>query len=96
MNKVELEAWKAFVLVEKNFLGSNKARNYVELVNSMLNAFKNLGCNKIVQVHYLSLHMDRFPENLGSMSDEQRERFHQDLERDGDQVSESLGRSHDR
>ena len=26
MNEVELEAWKAFVLVVKNFLGKNKAR----------------------------------------------------------------------
>ena len=36
MNEVELEAWKAFVLVVKNFLGNNKARNYEELVNNML------------------------------------------------------------
>ena len=28
MNEVELKAWKAFVLVVKNFLGNNKARNY--------------------------------------------------------------------
>ena len=27
MNEVELEAWKAFVLVVKKFLGSNKVRN---------------------------------------------------------------------
>ena len=45
MNEVELETWKAFVLVVKNFLGNNKARNYAELVNNMLTAFRNLGCN---------------------------------------------------
>ena len=28
IEEVELEAWKAFVLVMKNFLGNNKARNY--------------------------------------------------------------------
>ena len=28
MNEVELEAWKAFVLKVKYFLGNNKARNY--------------------------------------------------------------------
>lgn len=79
MNEVELEAWKAFVLVVKNFLGNNKARNYAELVNNMLTAFRNLGCNMSVKMHYLFSHMDRFPENLGSMSDEQGERFHQDM-----------------
>ena len=31
------------------------------------------------KMHYLFSHMDRFPEKLGSMSDEQGERFHQDL-----------------
>ena len=79
MNKVELETWKAFVLVGKNFLGNNKARNYAELVNNMLTAFRNLGCNMSVKMHYLFSHMDRFPENLGSTSDEQGERFHQEL-----------------
>ena len=79
MNEVELEAWKTFVLIVKNFLGYNKARNYAELVNNMLTAFRNLGCNMSVKMHYLFSHMDLFPENLGSMSDKQRERFHQDL-----------------
>ena len=70
MNEVEPEAWKAFVLVMKNFLGNNKARNYAELVN-MLTAFRNLGYNTSVKMHYLFSHMDRFFENLGSMSDKQ-------------------------
>ena len=64
MNEVELEAWKAFVLVVKNFLGNNKARNYTELVNNMLITFRNLGCNMSVKMHYLFSHMDWFPENL--------------------------------
>ena len=79
MNKVEQEAWKAFVMVVKNFLGNNKARNYAQLVNNMLTAFRNLGCSVSVKMHNLFSHMDRFPENLGSMSDELGERFHQNL-----------------
>ena len=78
MNEGEQEAWKAFVLVVKNFLGNNKARNYAEHVHNMLTAFRNLGCNMRIKMHYLFSHMDRFPENLGPMSDEQGERFHQD------------------
>ena len=31
------------------------------------------------KIHYLFSHMDRFPENLGAMSDEQGGRFHQDI-----------------
>ena len=79
MNEVELGAWKAFVLVVNNFLGNNKARNYTKLVNNMLTAFRNLGCNMIVKMHNLFSHMGRFREILDSMSDEQGERFHQDL-----------------
>ena len=45
MNEVKLEEWKALVQVVKTFLGNNKARNYAELVNNMLTAFRNLGCN---------------------------------------------------
>ena len=74
MKEMKLEAWKAFVLVVKNFLGNNKAREYAEVVNNMLTAFRNLGCNMSVKMHYLFSHMDRFPENLGSMKDEQGER----------------------
>ena len=32
-----------------------------------------------VKMDYLFSHMDQFPENLGSMSDEQGKRFYQDL-----------------
>ena len=81
MNEVELEALKAFILEVKNFLGNNKARNYAELVDNMLTAFKNLGCNISVKMHYLFSHMDRFPEIPSGP------------ERDGDKVSGSLGRS---
>ena len=41
--------------------------------------FRNLGCKMSVKMHNLFSLMDRFPENPGSMSDEQGERFHQDL-----------------
>ena len=80
MNRTELEAWSSFVLVVKTFLGNNKALNYADLFSNMLIAFKNLGCNMSIKMHYLFLHMDRFPEILGSMSDEQDERFHQDIQ----------------
>ena len=95
MNEVELEAWKAFVLVVKNFFVNNKTRNYAELVNNMLVAFRNLGCNISVKLHNIFSHMDRFPENLGSMSDEQGGEIPSGPERDGDQVSGLLGHSHD-
>lgn len=79
MNEAERNAWTSFLAVVENFLGKRKAENYVELVNEMLNSFKSLGCNMSIKVHYLHSHLDRFPENLGDISEEQGERFHQDI-----------------
>ena len=64
MIKLESEAWKAFVLVVKNFLGNNKTSNYEELIYNVLYAFKNLGRNMSIKMHLLFSHIDRFPENL--------------------------------
>jgi hypothetical protein len=38
-------------------------------------AYKAIGCNMCLKVHFL----DFFPENLGAVSDEHREIFHQDI-----------------
>ena len=73
MNEIESCAWSLFVLVVKNF------DNYTQLVEDMLLHFNRLGCNMSVKVHYLHSHLDRFPENLGDLSEEQGERFHQDI-----------------
>ena len=58
---------------------NNKARNYAELATNILTAFRNLGCNMNIKMYYLFLHIGRFPENLGPMSDEQGEGFHQGM-----------------
>ncbi|XP_061443081.1 uncharacterized protein LOC133365351 isoform X1 [Rhineura floridana] len=79
MNDVEASAWCSYVSVVKNFLGNHKADNYEELVQNMLANFKHLGTNMSIKVHYLHSHLDRFPDNLGDFSEEQGERFHQDI-----------------
>ena len=79
MTKHESAAWTVFVLIIKNFLGNYKASNYVELVTNMLSSFKDLGCNMSIKVHYLHSHLDHFSKNLGDLSEEHGERFHQDI-----------------
>jgi len=32
-----------------------------------------------LKIHFLHLHLDFFPENYGAVSDEDGERFHQDI-----------------
>jgi hypothetical protein len=41
-------------------------------------AYKAMGCNMSLEIQFLDSHLDFFPENLGAISDEHGERFHQD------------------
>ena len=45
----------------------------------MVDNFHNLGCRMSVKLHFLHAHLDYFPENLGDLSEEHGERFHQDI-----------------
>jgi len=38
-----------------------------------------MGCNMSMKIHFLESHLDFFLENLGEVSDEHGERFHQDI-----------------
>lgn len=37
------------------------------------------GLNMSLKIHFLHSHLDFFPENLGDVSDEHGERFHQEI-----------------
>ncbi|KAI6653941.1 hypothetical protein LOD99_3117 [Oopsacas minuta] len=45
----------------------------------MLENFLSLETRMSIKLHYLYNHLERFPENLGDLSEEQDERFHQDI-----------------
>jgi len=74
----EKAAWDSFKFVVKGFLGNRRPQNYEELVN-LLQSYQKLGCNMSLNIHFLQSHLDFFPENCGAVSDEHRERFHQDI-----------------
>lgn len=79
LNSKEKRSWLAFKNVCENFLGNNKSEDYVTHVEELLSAYKAMGCNMSLKVHFLHSHLDFFPENLGAVSDEHGERFHQDI-----------------
>lgn len=79
MNQVEKAAWLSFKDVTQNFLGNKKSPRYEEIVAKMVEEFRNLGCLMNLKIHFLHSHLDKFPENLGAFSEEQGERFHQDI-----------------
>ncbi|GBN05118.1 hypothetical protein AVEN_132104-1 [Araneus ventricosus] len=75
----ERKAWESFELVITSILGNKKDPNYKSIVKEMIKNFKILGCSMSLKVHFLDLNLEYFPENLGAVSDEQGERFHQDI-----------------
>ncbi|KAL4720940.1 hypothetical protein ACJJTC_015404 [Scirpophaga incertulas] len=79
LNKKELAAWRAFVKVVKGFLGNNRENNYKSLVLNLLKTYRAMGCRMSLKIHFLHSHIHFFPENLGAISDEQGETFHQDI-----------------
>ena len=52
MNNKERTAWLSFVAVMANFLANKKADDYDTLVANMLSAFRDLGCNMSIKLHY--------------------------------------------
>lgn len=79
MTTREKEACVAFKDVVSKFLGNYKDPDYKPIVMNMLQI-----CSMSVKIHFLHSHVDFFLENLGSVSEEQGERFHiyiKDIER---------------
>ena len=80
MNDTEKKAWISFKAVAQNFLGNQKSDQYQILVNELLENYQELGCLMNLKLHFLHSHLDYFPANLGDYSEEQGERFHQDIQ----------------
>ena len=79
MTQIDKRTLLAFVDVVNNFLGNRKAENYTGMINKMLSSFKLHNFNMNIKVHFLFSHLDKFPEDLGDVSDKQGERFRQDI-----------------
>lgn len=78
MTEIEKNAWNEFVWVVKTFLGNVKRYDFSQHTEQLISHFRLFGCNMSIKLHYLHIHRDRFPKNLGDLSEEQGERFHQD------------------
>ena len=75
----EKETWVSLKNVVTNFLGNKKDPQYVSIVANTLNKFKKLACLMSLKVYFLYGRLDYLPHNLGDVSEEQGERFHQHI-----------------
>ena len=59
MTEKEFAAWISFTVVVKNFLGNNKASNYIQIVEDILSKFQSLGAKMSIKIHYLFSPLDQ-------------------------------------
>ena len=78
LSKKEKAAWESFKNVSNNFLGNFKAENFEELVENLMDSYKQLGSNMSLKMHFLNSHLDFFPPNCGDVSDEHNEQLYHD------------------
>ena len=73
LNLKELRAWEAFKSVCSGFL----VPDYQACIEKLLKSYEDMGCRMSLKIHFL--HSYFFLPNLGAVSDEYGERFHQDI-----------------
>lgn len=73
------KVFEAMVDVNQNCLGNKRADDYATKVKDMINAYAAMKVNMSLKIHFLVDHLNFFPSNCGDCSDQQGERFHQDL-----------------
>ena len=81
MNDLKLCAWTSFFDMVINFWNNRPDENYKELVGKLLKILQEIGANRSIKVHFLHSHLYKFPDNCSDVSDEQGERFHQDVKK---------------
>ena len=75
----EKTAWVSFKNVCTNFLRKRRSQDYKEMVGVLMQSFQTLGVRMSIKMHFLHSHLDYFPDNCGDYSEEQGEKFHQDI-----------------
>lgn len=75
----ERNAWNGIKDVVQNFLGNKRAPNYRDIVQKTLAAFEKMNVHMSLKIHLLKEHLEFYRENLGKVSDEHGERFHQQI-----------------
>ena len=79
LKRNEKLAFEPFKKVCDNFLGNHCSEDYVQVVNGLLSHYHDMGCSMSLKAHVLHSDLDFLGENLGDVSDEHGERFHQDI-----------------
>lgn len=80
LTRTKEAVWNSFDPVVRDFLGNQKAEDYVELVETLVKNYGKMGCCCVfLDVHILEAHLSKTKENMGAYSEEQGERLLQGM-----------------
>jgi hypothetical protein len=71
--------WIAYLHFYVFFSGKHRSDDYEAIIEEMLIAFKAMGVNMSLKIHFLRSRLDFFPPDLGKVTDEHGERFHETI-----------------
>ena len=77
MSDLERNGWQAFRMIVKGFLRNHRREEYEMVVPTLIESYEKLGCHMSLKLHFLHSDLDFFRDNLGNVSKEHGERFHQ-------------------
>ena len=80
MYDLERNAWQAFRMIVKGFLENHRRDDYAMVMSNLIESYEKLGCRLSLKFHFLHSQLDFFRNNLGNVSEEHGERFHQDIQ----------------
>ena len=80
MSDWERNAWQAFKIIVEGFLGKHRRDDSTMLVSNLIKSYEKFGCRMFLKLHFLHYYVDFFRDNLGNVSEERGERFHQDIQ----------------
>ena len=67
-------------MIVEGFLGKHRRDDNATLVSNLIKSYEKLGCRMSLKLNFLHSHLDFFRDNLGNVSEEHGERFHQDIQ----------------
>ena len=79
LSVAERTASESFVSEVKGFFGNHKVPNFKDIMEELVNACEKMGGRMLLKLRILHSHIDEFKDNSGDYSEEQGERFHQDV-----------------
>ena len=80
MSDLEINAWQDFKMILERFFGNHRRDDYATVVPNLIQSYERLGCRRSLKLLFFHSRLDIFRDNLGNVSEEHGERFHQDIQ----------------